>query len=263
MAAGGRILPDGEALGALAKNDSVLVSCRDLAVGHGGRAILPAINVAIGKGELWAVVGRNGSGKSTWFRTVLGLQPPVSGAVDRTAALRSSYIPQREVLDDIYPLRARDVVAMGEERGLSFMKPRFGASAAVGRALAEVGAADLAGRSFRTLSQGQKQRVLLARLVVSAPDLALLDEPTAAMDHVAEREAFAVLDGLRKDLGTAVLVVSHYLEVARTFATHAILFDGDRQTVTEGSAEEVFGHDAYRESYGEIVGSLKLGEDHA
>lgn len=98
-----------------------LIRCEQLRVGYRGRAILPAIDVSIGAGELWALVGRNGSGKSTWFQTVLGLLPAVSGSVQRAPDLRLSYVPQRLKLDELFPVRARDVVAMGLERNWSLL----------------------------------------------------------------------------------------------------------------------------------------------
>ncbi len=228
-----------------------LIRCVDLRVGY-REAILPAIDAVVRAGELWVVIGRNGSGKTTWFKTMLGLNPPIGGRVERPApGLRFSYVPQRSVYDDLFPLLARDVVAMGTERGGSFVMPRFGEPPQVRRALSDVGAWDLADRPFRQLSEGQKQRVLLARLAASEPDLALLDEPTAAMDVVAEREAFEYLDHLRRDRGLAVIVVSHFLGVAREFADRAIFLERDTQSVVVGTPDEVLGSRAFRHSFGD------------
>lgn len=174
-----------------------LYTCDRLEIGYGRAPLLPPISLSVGRGEFWAVVGRNGSGKTTWFRTLLGLQPPVGGAVIHPGGPpRATYIPQRQGYDPIYPLTAAQVVAMAVDRGWSFTRPRAGGDA-VRAALAEVGAAELASRTFRSLSEGQKQRVLLARLVAAEADVAFLDEPTAAMDRVAEREALALLDRVR------------------------------------------------------------------
>lgn len=226
-----------------------LLVCERLRVGHRGRAIAPAIDLALVPGEFVAVVGRNGTGKTTWFRTVLGLQAPISGRVSQRDGLRASYVPQRVQLDPLFPLLARDVVAMGAERGFSFARPRLRDALGVSAAIARVGAADFAGRPFRALSEGQKQRVLLGRLLVSDPELALLDEPTSAMDAVAEREALAVIDGLRKERGASVVVVSHYLGLVREFADRVILFDSACETVLVGATAEVLGHAVFHRNY--------------
>ena len=104
---------------------------------------------------------------------------------------------------------------------------------------------------FRRLSEGQKQRVLFARLAAARAELALLDEPTSAMDVVAECEAFKLLDGMRKKQRTTIVVVSHYLGVAREYADRVILMDRDTPAVVIGTADEVFSHELFRERYGE------------
>lgn len=232
---------------------AAVLRCEGLRVGYGGTPLLPPIDVEVRAGEFWAVVGRNGSGKSTWFRTLLGLQPPVGGRIVWPSGdPRISYVPQRTGFDDLYPILARHVVAMGIDRGWSFLRPSLlRESPEVGRALGAVGAGDLADRTFRSLSEGQKQRVLLARLVVSGARLVLLDEPTAAMDVVAEAESLRMLDELRRRYGMATIVVSHYLGVARDFADRVILLDRDEQEVVVGTPREVFEHSAFRSRYGE------------
>ena len=226
-----------------------LIRCEQLRVGYRGRAILPAFNVSLGAGELWALVGRNGSGKSTWFRTVLGLLPAVSGSVQRAPGLRMSYAPQRLTLDELFPVLARDVVAMGIERDWSFVAARADRAQRTERALARAAASDLADQPFRALSEGQKQRVLLARLFASEPAVALLDEPTSAMDAVAERDTLRLLDGLRRELGTTVIVVCHALGLVREVAEHMLFFDASGGGVISGSTADVLAHDAFHQNY--------------
>jgi len=226
-----------------------VISCRDLVVGYGGRAILPPITVSLGKGEFWAVLGRNGSGKTTWFRTMLGLLPGLGGTVTRPDGLRVSYVPQRTGFDELWPLTASQVVELGTERGWSFIRPSR-ARAEVRDALALVGASDLADRTFRSLSEGQKQRVLLARLAAARPDVAFLDEPTAAMDAVAEREALQTLDQIRAHIGVTIAVVSHDLAVARDFAERALFIDRATPIVEVGTVQEVFASAAFHARYG-------------
>jgi len=230
-----------------------LFACRNLRVGIAGRAILPAIDLSVASGQFWAVVGRNGAGKTTWLKTLVGLLEPVSGSVESARDVRVSYLPQRSGLDDLYPLLAHEVVSLGAERGWSFLGNWRGQRRReqTERALSEVGARDLAERPFRSLSEGQKQRVLFARLVAGDAEVAILDEPTSAMDRVAEREAFELIRKLQTDHGLAVLVVSHYLSIVREFADRALLLDADAQQVVVGTPQQVFDHPAFRNRYGQ------------
>ena len=200
-------------------------------------------------GELIAVVGRNGTGKTTWFRTVLGLLPPVAGRVVMRPGVRVSYIPQRAQIDASYPLLARDVVALGAERGLSFLRPHLREHASVATALERTGASGFADRPYKALSEGQKQRVLLARLCASDPELALLDEPTSAMDEVAERETLQLIDALRRERGMSVIVICHYLGAIRDLADRVVLFDSACENVLVGKTQDVLGHAIYHRNY--------------
>src|SRR5712671_3929671 len=175
-----------------------LVSMKALEVGFGERAILPPLSMTIGAGQFWSVIGPNGAGKSTFVRTVLGLERPVAGTVERAAGLRFGYITQQGVLDPIFPVSVRDFVLMGRQGpgnviGHWSQADRRAAEAA----LVEAGVAELARRQLRDLSGGQKQRVLMARAVAQDADVVFLDEPTAALDLAAEREVLALIERLR------------------------------------------------------------------
>jgi zinc transport system ATP-binding protein len=235
---------------------TMLLSCEKLRVGYGGTAILPPIDLAIEPGEFWAVLGRNGSGKTTLFRTLLGLIPPIAGSITKRGPdQRSVYVPQLGSFDDLFPMLAREVVGQGCERGWSFLVPRVREPAAVRSALEEVDALALADRLFRALSEGQKRRVLLARIIASGASLALLDEPTATMDGVAEQEAFEHLDRIRRTRGIAVVVVSHHLGAARRTADHAVFLDREAGVVVVGTPADVVAHPAFVRRYGSTATS--------
>jgi zinc transport system ATP-binding protein len=162
------------------------------------------------------------------------------------------YIAQRVELTPILPLRAADVVAMGLERGLSFLRP-FGGKARrahVRETLQQVDALDLADRPFGQLSEGQKQRVLIARLLVGHPHIAVLDEPTAAMDRVAEQETLDLIGRLCAQHHMAVLIVSHQLRTVTNIADHVFFVDRASQTVIQGPADQVLAQDLFRAHYG-------------
>lgn len=211
--------------------DAVLQAC-DLAVGYRGSALLPPISLEVERGQLWALVGPNGCGKTTFLRTLLGLQPAVSGHVHGGARL--AYVAQRTAIDLRLAGRVRDVVQSGDDRGWSFLRRRRSARSAAHRALARVNATELAGERYATLSEGQKQRVLVARALISEPTLLALDEPTSAMDSEAERAIMALLDEVRADSGVAMIMVSHHLPVVAQHASHLIVLDRDAQQVVVG-----------------------------
>jgi zinc transport system ATP-binding protein len=236
-----------------ASKSATLLRCERLVVGHGGRALLPPCDLEIQRGKLTIVLGRNGSGKTTFFRTVLGLLPPVSGVVHRDPSVRVAYVGQGMALDRILPLRARDVVAWGVLSGWSFLRRANGPThAACTRALAEAGVVELADRPFHDLSEGQKQRVLLARMLASGPDVGFLDEPTAAMDAVAEEQATAHLALLAHERNMGIVVISHVLGLASRFADEIVFLDRDDGVIVNGPPASVFTHPSFRRQFGSL-----------
>lgn len=229
---------------------SPLIVCDALRVGYSGKPLLPAISLSLEPGQFWAVIGRNGAGKSTFFKTLLGLLPAVGGTCARPdPAVPLAYVPQRYAFDPLTPVTAWDVVEMGLLRGWSFLRP--GADRArVEQALAEVEATDLSGHLFRSLSEGQKQRVLLARVLASGARLVLLDEPTAAMDAVAQKEAMARLDALRRRHGLCVVMVSHHLPIAFRYADRMLFLDPDAAAVLVGTPDHIKHLPAFHQRYG-------------
>lgn len=231
-----------------------LLRCDALQVGYAGQPLLPPISVGIQRGELLAVLGRNGSGKTTFFKTLLGLVPSLGGTVVRPEDHRVAYLAQRMDFDDLYPVSVYDVVAAGTLRGWSFLRPGHDAGA-VAQAMEAVGVQDLASRSFRSLSGGQRQRVLFARMLASGATLVFLDEPTVGMDAVAEAEVMQLLQRLRLEYGLTVVVITHYLQVARDHAQRVLFLDPDGPHVLLGTPDEVFVHPAFVSRYGTVLGA--------
>ncbi|WP_338023630.1 metal ABC transporter ATP-binding protein [Archangium primigenium] len=237
-----------------AHSDDLLLCCEELRIGYQGKPMLPPINLQVHRGTFLAVIGRNGSGKSTYFKTLLGLLSPVSGRVFRSSPqVRSAYVPQSTGIDALLPVRAKELVRWGRLSGWNFLKPFSSREdrSAVSAAIETAGAGPIAQMPYRELSEGQKQRALLARVLATEADLVLLDEPTAAMDAVAERETMKRLAQLAHERRLAVVVVSHDLRVAAEFADQLLFVDRETSSVVLGDANTVFCHPAFRHQYGD------------
>ncbi|WP_309897377.1 metal ABC transporter ATP-binding protein [Archangium sp.] len=233
----------------------MLLCCEELVVGYNGKQMLPAIDLQIRRGTFLSVIGRNGSGKSTWFKTLLGMLPPVSGSVARTSErVKSAYVPQTSGIDALLPVRSHELVQWGRLCGWNFLWPfaKKQDRQVVRTALESAGATLIANRPYRDLSEGQKQRALLARVLATEADFVLLDEPTASMDAVAERETMQRLSELtRGPRRLAVVVVSHDLEVAAEFSDQILFVDKDAPAIVLGDPKTVFCHPAFRHKYGD------------
>jgi zinc transport system ATP-binding protein len=238
-----------------------LIRALALEVGYGGAAMLPPLSLSIGAGELWAVIGPNGAGKSTFVRTLLGLERPVAGAVDRAPGLSLAYVPQQGALDGIFPIAVRDFVLMGRQGPGNVLGRWSGADlAAADGALAAAGAASLARRPLRDLSGGQRQRVLMARALARDADLVFLDEPTAALDLPSERDVLALIEKLRAPRGArpraAVVMVTHLVEDGLERADRALLLDRDHGVARTAPAPQMHGLPEFQHVYGRFVGRL-------
>jgi ABC-type Mn2+/Zn2+ transport system ATPase subunit len=215
-------------------------------VGYDGHAVLRRVSLTIVAGECLALLGPNGSGKTTLFKTILGILPPIAGAVRHNAehSPRFGYVPQRERLDSVFPVTVREVVRMGAYRRLRPFAPLpEAAPEVVTHALARVGAQGWQSRLLGELSGGERQRVLIARALVSRPTVLLLDEPTTGVDMATE---FAVVDLVKELLsdGLAIVMVSHNLRTVEQVASRVIWVH--HGALRSGSAAEMLTPDRIR-----------------
>ncbi len=205
-------------------------------LGYGSTEVLGRVDFICRRTDFVAFVGANGSGKSTFIKTVAGLIPPLGG--DLQYAVRGDrppvmgYVPQNEKLDPIFPITAYEVVLMGT---YSFLGPgrrvKEEHRAEARRALSDLDVEGLAGQRFSKLSGGQKQRVLLARALVMNPELLLLDEPTSGVDAKSERSFMAKLAELNRERGVAIVLASHNLPLLKQFAPRIAWFHQGRVQV--------------------------------
>jgi len=197
-----------------------LVALDGVSVGYDGAPVLRDVDLAIYPGELVGLAGPNGSGKTTLFRTILGLQAPLSGTLARNCPLANfGYVPQSAALDSQFPLSAGDVVEMGAYGRVRSYRvfPKEERNRA-GEVLSQVGIHHLMKKSFFSLSGGQKQRVLIARALMVMPRIMILDEPLSGVDEESRRSINDVLTRLARERGLAVFFSSHDLEMVQRVA---------------------------------------------
>ena len=194
-----------------------VVALSDATLGYGERVLWQGLDLEVAPGEFVAVLGPNGSGKTSLLRVLLGLQrliggtALVAGAEPGAGNRRIGYIPQQRALDPALRLRGRDLV------GLGFDGHRWGVGVSgarerrhrVAEAIEAVGAEAFADRPVGLLSGGEQQRLRVAQALVGDPDVLLCDEPLLSLDLAHQRAVSGLIDRRRRVAGTAVLFVTH------------------------------------------------------
>ena len=202
------------------------LTCQNLAVGYEGRAVLENLNFSVCPGDYLCIVGENGSGKSTLMKTILGLQPPVRGKVLTGDGLRKNeigYLPQQTPVQRDFPASVREIVLSGCQ-GRCGGRPFYskGEKQLAQTAMERMQVAALAKRCYRTLSGGQQQRVLLARALCAAQNMLLLDEPVSGLDPKVTGEMYGLIQRLNREDGVTILMISHDMTAALTYASHIL-----------------------------------------
>jgi ABC-type Mn2+/Zn2+ transport system ATPase subunit len=222
--------------------DEALITIDKLSIGYNGQPVLSGISLSIARDSFTAILGVNGSGKSTLLKTLIGLLPPIAGRIDTDAStgapLVFGYVPQSIQFDPIYLLTVFEVALMGT---YGRVRPgRFVPSierAFTRECLRAAGAEEFARKRFAQLSGGQKQRVLIARALTTRPDVLVLDEPTAGVDHAATHAVLEFISQIRKERKISVLLVTHDFAMVRHHARQVIwLHEGK---VSHGATDEL------------------------
>jgi zinc/manganese transport system ATP-binding protein len=191
------------------------IRLRDLTVCYDRRPAVHHVTGCFAPGSLTAIVGPNGAGKSTLLRSLVGLHPPHSGAIDTDRRARIALLPQLVTLDRSFPVTCEDVVLLGlwAEIGPFRAVPSSGMARAEA-ALATVGLRGFHHRPIASLSAGQFQRVLFARLLLQDAPVILLDEPFAALDAGTTADLLGILRRWHGE-GRTVIAVLHDLDLVR------------------------------------------------
>ena len=230
-----------------------VVEAQNLTVRHKDAEsyILSDVNLTIMPGEIVTVVGPNGSGKSTLVRAVLGHVKTEHGTVTRQPGLRIGYVPQRVHIDDRIPMTVRRFLSL----------PDRVSDAEAAAVLARTGADGLQNRQITRLSGGQFQRVLLARALLHDPQLLVLDEPTQGLDQPGIVEFYQLIEEIRGETGTAILMVSHDLLVVMRASDQVICLNG--HVCCHGTPQAVSAAPEYQALFGaESAQTLALYRHH-
>ena len=230
------------------------IEVTDRTVAYADKPVLWDVDLEVPRGVLMAVVGPNGAGKTTLIRAILGLVKPAAGRAlvhGRPYAERRrlvGYVPQRGSVDWDFPTSVLDVVLMGRYGRIGWVRrPGADDRAAAGRALEQVGMAELAGRQISQLSGGQQQRVFLARALVQDAEVYFMDEPFQGVDATTERAIVELLRGLR-ERGKTVVAVHHDLQTVPEYFDQVTLLNVRR--IASGAVADVFTEENLRRTYG-------------
>lgn len=205
---------------------------QSLSIGYSHKVIAADINAQIKGGELTCLTGRNGTGKSTLMRTLAGFLKPLGGSalldgrdVSRLSPAERSHLISVVLTDrvDVDGMRVKDLVSVGRQPYTGFFgKMSSDDEEVVNKAIADVGMTDFAGRQVNSLSDGERQKVMIAKALAQQTPVILLDEPTAFLDYPSKKEMFQMLSQLCHKQGKAVLVSTHDLDIALPIADSVI-----------------------------------------
>lgn len=232
-------------------DEQALISARGLELSFSGRPVLSDIDFDIHAREIVTVIGPNGAGKSTLVRALLGLVRLDGGSVRRRKDTRIGYVPQRLDIDPAIPMTVERFLSLGERVTRD----------AIAGALQEVGAGHTAARQVGRLSGGELQRVVLARALLRAPNLLVLDEPVRGVDYTGEAELYNLFTRLRDTRGLGVLLVSHDLHVVLASSDRVVCLN--QHICCSGVPETVAQHPEYVRLFGaEAARSFGLYHHH-
>jgi zinc/manganese transport system ATP-binding protein len=240
------------------------VGLRGARLAFGDRVLWDGLDLDVAPGEFLAVLGPNGSGKTSLLRVLLGTQELTSGTATiaghpvRRGSPHLGYVPQQRPLDPHLPLRGRDLVALGLDghRWGVRLRGRRARAARVEEALAAVGASGYADGPVGRLSGGEQQRLRVAQALVGDPAVLLCDEPLLSLDLAHQRAVAALIDARRRERGTTVLFVTHELNPVLPYVDRVLYLVDGRFRI--GSPDDVMTSETLSQLYRTRVDVLRV-----
>ena len=242
-------------------------STKDLAVGYSGKALIKDINVSLNKGDILSLIGPNGAGKSTILKSITKHLSVIGGdtyiadasvnSMDyNTLAKQLAVVLTDRIKGEL--MTCYDVVSTGRypytgRLGILTEKDKL----KVADALAKVHAEDLALRDYTAISDGQRQRVLLARAICQEPDIIVLDEPTSFLDIKHKLELLSMLRAMAKEQGITVIMSLHEIDLAQKISDKIMCVKGEHIQYF-GTPEDIFKKDIIKDLYGITNGSYDI-----
>ncbi len=228
----------------------VAIEIKNVSAGYENEIVIENINCNIYDGDFFGIIGPNGGGKSTLLKIILGLLNPTKGSVriygqlPKTGRKNIGYVPQYSEYDKQYPISVWDVVLMGR-RSIRGIHPLYSADdkKATIEALKKVNMEKCKKRHISELSWGQRQRVFIARALVSNPKILLLDEPTASIDKDTQLNFYNLLKELNKNV--TIVLITHDIGVISSYVTRVAclnhyLFTHDEKMITKEMLEATY-----------------------
>lgn len=219
---------------------SNIVEIQDLFVSYDGKNVIESLSFSVEKEDFLVIFGENGSGKSTLVKALLGLKNPSKGKISFMDCLKQrdiGYLPQLQNFQEDFPASVWEVVLSGclNKMGL---RPFYGKKEkeTAEKNMNLLGIYNLRNECFRSLSGGQRQKVLLARALCAAKTLLILDEPVSGLDSASTAEFYTSLNKINKS-GTAVIMISHDINASLHNAKH-VLYLHESGKHFFGTAEE-------------------------
>lgn len=227
-----------------------MIHCENISIGYGSRVIQRDLSFTLADGTVTALLGANGCGKSTLLRTLAGLQPAISGTYLPMPNERDVALVLTERLS-VESATVRDVVAMGRYPYTSFLGTLSAADhRIVSEAMEQVGVEDLADTFYNDHSDGEKQRVLIAKALAQKTPVILLDEPTAHLDLPSRIKTLNLLRDIAHNQGKTILISTHELDLALRTADNILLMFPPLQGCILDTPAHLTASDAFTRAFG-------------
>ena len=235
------------------------ITAKNLSYSFGEDLVLKNISFEVPKGDFFIIIGPNGSGKTTLMKIISGILKPQKGELEilnrpidqyhrKALAQTIAFVPQMTFAD--FPFTVTEIVLMGRSPYLGILGLEEENDLEIAnQAIAFTGLENLAHRKLDQLSGGEQQRVFIARAICQEPDIILLDEPTASLDLAYQVRIMDLMEKLKNEKGTTVVMVSHDVNLAAMYADHLLLLHKG-QVLCQGLPDEVITYQTLEAAYG-------------
>ncbi|MDN5464211.1 MAG: metal ABC transporter ATP-binding protein [Lactococcus lactis] len=233
-----------------------MINTKNLNVFYNENKVLKDIQLEVIPGRITGIIGPNGAGKSTLIKAILNIVPHsgeilINGEVSKKQLKKIAYVEQKSDIDHTFPIKVKECVSLGTYTGLKLFQ-KLGAKewSRVSEALQKVNLLDYENRQIGELSGGQFQRVLLARCLVQEADYIFLDEPFVGIDSISEKIIMDILQDL-KHQGKTILIVHHDLSKVKEYFDDIIILN--RELIAYGSVRDSFNQKYLKAAYGDNI----------